>query len=93
MPAMSYTDPQFALVLQPGLTSVSGAFAPVAFTSPLLMTPTPHGPMLDGLNRRRPLPHQMPEQAAHFRHRERQQLHADAPDGLLSPRWRAGARS
>jgi DnaJ-class molecular chaperone len=78
-------------ILQPGLASVSGAFAPVTFTSPLLMTPTPHGPMLDGLNRRRPLPHQMPEQAAHFRHGKRQQSRG-LPDGGLSPRWRAGAR-
>ena len=81
-----------ALVLQPGLASVPCALAPVAFSRPLLVSSAPDGPMLHGLNRRRPLPHQMPEQASHFRHRERQQLHGDAPDGPLSPRWRAGAR-
>src|SRR3954451_20550840 len=79
------------LILQPGLRSVSGALAPVAFSRPLLMPPTPDGPVLDGFNRRRSLPHQVPEQASHLGHSERQQprvLH----DGGLSPRWRAGAR-
>jgi hypothetical protein len=80
------------LVLQPGFTSASGALAPVAFASALLMPPSPDGPVLDRLNRRRSLPHQMPEQPPHLRHGEREQLHGDAPDGGLSPRWRAGAR-
>ena len=80
-----------ALVLQPGLTLASSALAPVTFSRTLLMAATPHRPVLHRLNRRRPLPHQMPEQPPHFGHGERQQprgLH----DGGFSPRWRAGAR-
>jgi len=88
---MPYTETKSALVLQPGFTSAAGALAPVAFARPLLMAPTPHGPMLHRLNRRRSLPHQMPEQPPHLRHGERQQLRGPR-GGSLSPRWRAGAR-
>ncbi len=83
--------PHDGLILQPGLASASGAFAPVAFARPLLMAPTPHRPVLDRINRRRSLPHQMPEQPSHLRYGERQQPRG-VPDGGLSPRWRAGAR-
>src|SRR3954470_5453618 len=78
------------LILQPGITAASDAFAPVAFARPLLMAPTPDGPMLHGLDRRRPLPDQVPEQPPHLRHGERQQP-CGLPDGGFSPRWRAGA--
>src|SRR6188508_3170654 len=89
--AMPYTEIKSALVLQPGLTSATGALAPVTFTGALLMAPAPHRPVLNRFNRRRPLPHQVPEQPPHLRHGQRQQpcgLH----DGGFSPRWRAGAR-
>jgi hypothetical protein len=90
MAVIPYTETKIAL-LQPGFTSALGALAPVAFTRALLMAPAPYGPVPDRLNRRRPLPDQMPEQAPHLRHGERQQprgLH----DGSFFPRWRAGAR-
>jgi len=79
------------LVLQPGFTAASGAFAPVTFSRPLLMASAPHRPVLHGFNRRRALPDQMPEQAAHLRHGKRQQPRGVLCEGL-SPRWRAGAR-
>ena len=88
---MPYTETKSALVLQPGFTSAAGAFAPVTFSCPLLVAPTPQRPVLDGLKRRRPLPHQVPEQPSHLRYGERQQPRG-LPDGGLSPRWRAGAR-
>jgi hypothetical protein len=79
------------LVLQPGFTSAAGALAPVTLAGTLLMPPSPDGPVLDRLNRRRLLPHEMPEQPSHFRHGERQQPRG-LPDGGFSPRWRADAR-
>ena len=88
-----FYDDSFAdfLILQPGFTSASGALAPVAFASALLMAPAPHRPVLHGLKRWRPLPHQMPKQPAHLRYGERQQP-CGLPCGGFSPRWRAGAR-
>src|SRR5256885_11510230 len=60
------------LVLQPELGR-SSPF-PMAFAGSLLMPAAPARPEVGGLAVRRPGPDQVPEQTAHFRHGERQQV-------------------
>ena len=79
-----------ALALQSGFALASGSLAPVAVTGPLLMPPTPRRPVLDCLDRRLLIPHQMPEQPSHLRYGEGQVVTAACAaspsprDGVLS---------
>lgn len=73
------------LVLQPELGR-SSPF-PMAFAGPLLMPAAPARPEAGGLAVRRLGPDQVPEQTAHFRHGERQQIGGEI-DRAFFPRQR-----
>src|SRR5450759_2748983 len=64
-----------SLILQPHLSSeTSGSPFDMALFGPGLMSPAPARPGENSLRRRRSLPHQPPEQSAHFRDCQREEL-------------------
>jgi hypothetical protein len=78
------------LILQPGL--VRSSSFPMASAGSLLMAATPARPGACGLGVRRPGPDQMPEQASHFRHGDRQQIGLEIERAFFPRRWRGGLR-
>ena len=65
---------------------------PMALAGTLLMPATPARPGACGLGVRRPGPDQMPEQASHFRHGERQQIGLEIERAFFPRRRRSGLR-
>src|SRR3954452_8561423 len=65
-------ETRLPLVLQPGF--IGSSSFPMALSGSLLMPAAPARPETGGLGVNRPGPDQVPEQAAHFRHGERQQV-------------------
>ena len=82
--------PVSALVLQPGLRW-SSSF-PMAFPGSLLVAAAPVRPGVCGLVVRWPGPDQMPQQAAHLGHGERQQIGFEIDHAFFPRPRRSGAR-
>ena len=64
--------------------------SPVAASRPLLVSASPAGPGQDLLGVGRSRPHEAPQQPAHFRHGEGQEIGREV-EARLSPRWPPGA--